>query len=328
MIENFFYLIENYGYIPHKNRIYFLPFSHPPLLTRMISFYLEATNDTEIEKRAGPLLDLEFKMHYAKNTAIINGHKLYTYGNDVSGPRPEAYREDIELTANLSSDNDKENVYAELRAATESGFEFSSRWVINNGSDIGSRIDQKCRSIIPVELNSVLYRNFVTIAEFYRNYGNNIKADEYEQLGADLLAAIEAVLWNEEDGAWYDYDLLNTKQRKTFAVTNLTPIASVAYNTSNTEKYAASIMQYIANNDLDSYLGGLPTTFIDSGEDFDFPNVYPFLEWIIISGLRNLNSNATLQLAQKWALRWLDANYRGYQRDGVLYDNVNNFFFK
>jgi neutral trehalase len=40
----------------------------------------------------------------------------------------------------------------------------------------------------------------------------------------DLSDAIDAVLWNEEDGIWYDYDFVNGVQRKIFSPSNLVPL--------------------------------------------------------------------------------------------------------
>lgn len=323
MIENFLYLIKQYGFVPQANRIYNSQVSHPPLLSCMISFYIEATNDTELVKRAVPLLDFEFKNQFAKNTVTVNGYKLYVYGNVVRGPRPEKYREDITLASFLTNVTDKENLYAELRAAGESSFDYSSRWIIKNGENIGSLADTKCRSIIPVDLNSIIYRNLKKISLFYQNVGDTNKADEYAQRASDLQVAIQAILWNEEDGIWYDYDLINKKPRKYFVITNFSPLGSYAFNESDVTKLSTSIMKYINDKNLDSFMGGIPTTLTVSDDDWDFPNAWAQHQWMVIVGLMNLNVSVTTQLAQKWALRWLNNNYLACKRDGVMYNKVS-----
>jgi len=40
----------------------------------------------------------------------------------------------------FKTDNDKENYYSELKAAAESGWDFSSRWFILNGTNKGEQI--------------------------------------------------------------------------------------------------------------------------------------------------------------------------------------------
>lgn len=46
-------------------------------------------------------------------------------------------REDIQSAQTFKSDSDKENYYSELKAAAESGWDFSSRWFILNGTNKG-----------------------------------------------------------------------------------------------------------------------------------------------------------------------------------------------
>lgn len=329
MIENFLYLVEQYGFVPHANRIYFSRRSLPPVLSRLVLFYVTATNDQAFASAAVPFLDLEVQA-WSDNTVTVNGHKLYVYGDVTRGPRPESYREDAILASGLATETEKQNLYAELRAATESGFEFSSRWFIKNGTNEGSRVDTKCRSIIPVELNSIFYRNFITIATFYRSAGNITRAEEFEKNAADLLVAIAAVLWNEEDGIWYDYDLINQKPRRYYGASNFIPLASYAYDPNDSERLATAVLNYIAKNNIDSYMGGLPTTFVYSDENWDYPNVLPILQWVAILGLKGLNVESTSALAEKWALRWLANNLLAYQRDGVMYDKVSleNLYIK
>jgi neutral trehalase len=36
-----------------------------------------------------------------------------------------------------------------------------------------------------------------------------------------LIEGMEAVLWNEEDGIWYDYDMESNNQRRVYYASNL-----------------------------------------------------------------------------------------------------------
>lgn len=47
-------------------------------------------------------------------------------------------REDILSAQTFKTDNEKENYYSELKAAAESGWDFSSRWFITNGTNKGT----------------------------------------------------------------------------------------------------------------------------------------------------------------------------------------------
>ena len=47
IMENFFHLIHTLGYVPNGNRKYYIGRSQPPLLTRMVDYYLSKTNDQQ-----------------------------------------------------------------------------------------------------------------------------------------------------------------------------------------------------------------------------------------------------------------------------------------
>ena len=51
-------------------------------------------------------------------------------------------------------------------------------------------------------------------AQFFKGSENEAKAREYEKKALEIQNSIDQVLWNDEEGAWFDYDIGNKKQRK------------------------------------------------------------------------------------------------------------------
>jgi alpha,alpha-trehalase len=51
-----------------------------------------------------------------------------------------------------------------------------------------------------------------------------------------LAAAIDAVLWNEEAKMWFDFDILNKKQRIYFYPSNLFPLWAECYDVTRKEE--------------------------------------------------------------------------------------------
>lgn len=43
--------------------------------------------------------------------------------------------------------------------------------------------------------------------------------------------------------------------------------------------------QYVLRQDLDTYPGGVPTSLVKSGQQWDFPNCWPPIEHILVQGL-------------------------------------------
>lgn len=187
MLLNFRSIIQRFGFIPNGGRIYYSARSQPPLLAAMIKTYVDTTKDTEFAKESVEDLEREFDFWMNNHTVVVHGYTLAVYGDKSTGPRPESYREDVETGADLPNEGDKEEYYAELKAAAESGMDFSSRWFIKDGTNKGTLRDLKTRSIVPVDLNAILYWNAVIISEFYELSGDTNKARVFQEKAAELL---------------------------------------------------------------------------------------------------------------------------------------------
>lgn len=139
MLENFLYIVDKYGFVPNGGRVYYLKRSQPPLLIPSMKVYYDFTKDLDFVKKNLKIMEKEFKFWLDKHTVLVemNGkkYKLAVYGDTSRGPRPESYREDIISARDFDTLEDKEAHYSELKAAAESGWDFSSRWFISPNRD-------------------------------------------------------------------------------------------------------------------------------------------------------------------------------------------------
>lgn len=142
------------------------------------------------------------------------------------------------------------------------------------------------------------------------------------------LQAIEAVHWNEEAGVWLDYDLINNKPRNYFVPTNLAPLWTMSYNVDNTDKISKSILKYIELLELDKYPGGVPNTLYATGEQWDFPNVWPPMQYLLIKGLENLGTNESVELSTRWGHRWVKSNFQAYSETRAMFEKVSEKYIK
>ena len=53
------------------------------------------------------------------------------YKKNHLGPRPESYREDVESAMELETETEREDFYFHIKAGAESGWDYSTRWMIN-----------------------------------------------------------------------------------------------------------------------------------------------------------------------------------------------------
>lgn len=181
-------MLSRYGHIPNGGRVYYLGRSQPPLLPLMIKSYFDFTNDQEFVLNSIDDLEKEFQFFMDRHLIEVNGLKLFRYIDNSFGPRPESYREDYESASVFSTDQEKEEFYSEIKAGAESGMDFTARWFIGaDGTNKGKLTDIKTRSIIPVELNAIMYRNAILLSEFCAMKGDNVKVQYYQERAVEIL---------------------------------------------------------------------------------------------------------------------------------------------
>lgn len=276
MLENFLSIIDRYGYMMNGGRVYYASRSHPPLLIPMVADYLAATDDVHFIQEYITTLEQEFQYWQTNHMQSVNGYSLATYGDHSSGPRPESYAEDYESSVHFNTDTEKELHFAELKCGAESGMDFSSRWFIaNDGTKNGTLLNINCRSIVPVELNAILYWNAKLLSEFYLKLGDTVKSGQYLTKSEEIFSAVQAVLWHEDIGVWLDWDLINNKRRDYFIPTNLAPLWTNCFEKEDKATLSDKVLAYINRVQVDQYPGGVPNTLEASGEQWDFPNVWP-----------------------------------------------------
>ncbi|KAM4566989.1 trehalase [Odontesthes bonariensis] len=323
MIQNFLHLVDRYGFIPNGGRIYYERRSQPPFLTLMVESYYQATKDKELLSAALPLLEREYQfwMHNRSVAVNLNGeHVLNRYHVPVDLPRPESYTDDLELAEGLTAE-DKRQLWMDLKAGAESGWDFTSRWYIDGeGHNNGSLRETRTSQILPTDLNALMCRSEKTLASFHRLLGNGDSAARYEQAAARRMKAMEAVLWDAERGAWFDYSLVTRSKHFEFYPSNLAPVWAQCYSLPEMGEKA---LQYLKGSGALQFPNGVPTSLRESGQQWDYPNAWPPLQHMLIEGLSKLPSEDAKQLAFKLAQRWIKTNWLAYMKYEAMFEKYD-----
>lgn len=117
-----------------------------------------------------------------------------------------------------------------MKSGAESGWDYSTRWFFKeDGTPSTELLDIKTRHIIPVDLNSYLCKNAQIMSKFYNLLGQQQKANEYQEKVESFKQAIDDVLWNNEKGAWFDYNTKVDKQNLQFYPSNIAPLWADCY---------------------------------------------------------------------------------------------------
>uniref|UniRef100_A0A336KXY5 Trehalase n=1 Tax=Culicoides sonorensis TaxID=179676 RepID=A0A336KXY5_CULSO len=324
ILENFRSMLNRFGHIPNGGRVYYLGRSQPPLLTLMIKSYYDFTQDQEFVLNSLDDLEKEFQFFMDLHTVEVNGTKLFRYIDNTFGPRPESYREDYLSAQAFTSDEEKENFYSEMKAGAESGMDFTSRWFIaRDGSNKGKLTDIKTRSIIPVELNAIMYRNAMLLSEWFGWQKNEIKVKYYKDTADAILNAMNQILWHDDIGTWLDFDILNNRRRNYFSSSNLSPLWLKAYKNGDENYISFKILDYIKNSGADEYPGGIPNTLEHTGEQWDFPNVWAPLQHMIIIGLSQLPNQEAREMAFNWTVKYIRNNFLTYRDTTAMFEKYS-----
>jgi alpha,alpha-trehalase len=312
MVDNFSYLIEKVGYIPNGNCTYFLGRSQPPFFSLMVQLLKDVKKENVVLTKYLPSLEKEYQFWMQGVDASTANHRvvrlpdnsiLNRYWDENNSPRPEAYKEDVELSH--QSNQKPEELFRHLRAAAESGWDFSSRWF----KDENSFATIHTTDIVPVDLNCLLFNLEQTLSDAYRISGNSEKASYYLSQSTKRKDSILKYCWSEEKKFFFDYDFVEKKQKQHFTLAAAFPLF---FNIATPDQ-AYSVAQILKSEFLKH--GGLSTTLNTTGQQWDAPNGWAPLQWIAYRGLLNYNLN---DLAQEIKIRWTRANRTVYQNSGKM----------
>ncbi len=322
MMKNYVYQIRKYGYIPTANRSYLLSRSQPPFFSHMVRL-LESKKGKKVLREYLPALTTEYRFWmkgrskldatehkaYRRVVELPDGSLVNRYYDNKTTPRPESLNEDIE-TAENSGRRDSSRLYLHIRAAAESGWDFSSRWFMDP-------LDIKTihtADIIPVDLNCLLYHLEETIADGYKASFNFVKARQFRKKAKNRRDAIQEYLWSESEGFYKDYNFHHGKFTTINSLAGVFPL----YVGIATQDQADKVADILRKDFLQP--GGLVTTHIDNGQQWDAPNGWAPLQWAAVEGLRNYGHD---DLAGEIVRRWIELNERVYASSRKFVEKYN-----
>ncbi len=286
LVADFSYLIETYGHIPNGARTFYLSRSQPPVYYLMVGLL-----DPNPEKAwASHLRDLEREYAYwmqgapglhpgeaQRNVvAMPDGSILNRYWDDRDTPRDEGYRNDLQTAQ--AAGGPPAQVYLDIRAAAESGWDFSSRWF----GDQSHMSTIRTTDIVPVDLNSLLYGMEEAIARGCEASHQLACEHDFDARAHRRRRAMDRYLWDGRVGYFKDYDWRRGERRNELSAATLyTLFVGLA-----TPRQGAQIAAVVRAQLLQG--GGIVTTTIHSGQQWDAPNGWAPLQWIAVIGLSRL----------------------------------------
>ncbi|WP_322103048.1 alpha,alpha-trehalase TreF [Paraburkholderia sp. J41] len=319
-LNNFATLIDRYGHIANGNRTYYLSRSQPPFFAQMVSLVAEKDGD-DVYLHYLPELRKEYDYWMAGADTLAPGHAarhvvrlpdgtlLNRYWDARNRPRDESYREDI-LTARATPQRDASDLWRNLRAGAETGWDYSSRWLAD-GRTL-STID--VTSLAPVDLNSLMATLESTLAKAYGIKGDAREAALMTKRAQQRTEAIDRVLWDPQQHAFGDYDFVHHTLTHRLTAATLYPLYAGVATRQQAKDVAGAVRAGLLRP------GGLATTQVATGQQWDEPNGWAPLQYIAVAGLRRYGQD---DLAQAIATRWIATNLAYYQRTHKLVEKYD-----
>lgn len=319
MVRNFASLIDSYGHVPNGTRSYYLSRSQPPFFYAMVGL-LDSENPAASYARYLPQLRREYAFwmqgekgltHGAAHRRVVSmadGAVLNRYWDDADTPRDESYREDTVLAQR--SGRVPQQLYRDIRAAAESGWDFSSRWFAN-----GKSLETiNTTEIIPIDLNSLLFGLEQAIGAGCERIHDAACVTEFARRAAARREAVNHYLWDSAGGAFRDYRWVKQVQIPRISAATLYPLFTALASQSQATAVAATVSRDLLK------AGGIVTTPLLTGQQWDAPNGWSPLQWIAVSGFRHYS---IAPLAESVACRWMVSVNRVYAESSKLVEKYD-----
>ena len=318
MIDDFGSLIERYGHVPNGTRTYYLSRSQPPFFYAMVA--LSRTRDPRVRARRLRSLKAEYAFWMAGAGELkpgeASGHVVRMPDNGLLNrpfdardtPREESYLEDVEAARDAA--RPAPEVYRDLRAGAETGWDFSSRW-LRDGRTLSTI---HTTELVTTDLNSLLYGLERAIAAQCREASDSGCAAAFDRRAESRAREMRRYLWNARAGVFQDYDWRAGRRTPVVSAAVVYPLFVGLASGEEARTTAELVRQDLLAP------GGLRTTTVRTGLQWDAPNGWAPLQWLAVSGLRRYGQAA---LADAIVCRWLGAVARTYRTSGRLLEKYD-----
>jgi alpha,alpha-trehalase len=316
--------------ILNANRTYYLTRSQPPFLTQMILDVFRVTGDINWLASTVPAIE-KYYAYWVREPHLTPATGLSHYDGGADTPAPEVvngerdrdgknhydrvrdyYRThqvteyDVNQYYDRSTDRLKPLFYVGDRAMRESGFDPSARFgpfsvdIIHYNS---------------VDLNSLLYRMELDASAIMSILDRPRQATAWAERAERRSAQINRLMWNDEEGMYFDYNFVTHKQSTYHFLTTFYPLWAGIASQGQAERLRSNLPIF-------EKAGGLQTSDRVTGNQWDAPYGWAPLHILAVEGLRRYGfSNDADRISRKF----LSVVIRDFQAHGTIkekYDMV------
>jgi len=328
MADNFLYEIRAYGKILNANRTYYLTRSQPPFLTQMLLAVYQRTHDRKWLEDAVPALETYYR-YWMSEPHLTAETGLSRYWDLGDGPAPEVLSAERDAQGRTHydlvkqyfrtheiADYDVTQYYDAKTDQLTMLFYKADRSMRESGFDPSSRFGPFSADIIhynPVCLNSLLYLMETQTAEIMHILGREEDVTAWKKRAEDRAGRINRLMWDAQDGLYYDLNFVSGRVRKYPFLTTFYPLwAGIA-----SQEQAAQVVRNLPKFERP---GGLQTSTYQSGGQWDAPFGWGPLEFIADQALRRYGFR---EEADRLSMEFLSLVLEEFRKHGTIVEKYD-----
>lgn len=282
MVDNALYLVEKHGLvIPNRKR--WAAGSQLPFLSHMVRSVYEAIPDDAWLAKATVVLEKEYQ-EYWRN------------------PQHEVYRG---LSRYHALPWFPQDCIASITMDTEVTWDLSPRFD-----------DKDVLNLLPIDLNCNLLRYETNFAFFHDRLGNSQAVHFWEEQARRRSTTINELMWNEEDGFYYDFDFQRNEQKKVKSLASYFAMYDGVANVNHARRLVCNLSHFETQY-------GLTTCDFDYGYEerqWNYPVGWAPLHWIVYKALRSYGYESAARVI---AIKWISMNLDVWNSTGAFYEKYD-----
>jgi alpha,alpha-trehalase len=187
--------------------------------------------------------------------------------------------------------------------------------VYESGWDLSNRFSGLAHEVLPVDLNCLLYQYEKDFLAWAKHKKDRISAERWQVALKRRKELINKYFWDAQTGFYYDHNLKTKKHEKLRTLAGFFPLWCGAAD----KKQAKACRELLK---VFEQKGGLATTekMAPTHRQWDYPNGWPPLQYIVIEGLRNYGFDKD---AKRLAKKWLNLNQKVFEETGKLWEKYD-----
>jgi alpha,alpha-trehalase len=328
LADNFIYEIRNYGKILNANRTYYLTRSQPPFFTQMLLGVFERTKDREWLRKAVPAIE-EYYRFWTTEPHLVRETGLSRYYDLGNGPAPEVIAAERDAEGRTHYQLVKEyyrthkvdaydvSQYYDRRTNVLTPlFYKGDRSMRESGFDPSNRFGPFSVDVIhynPVCLNSLLYLMEMQTAEIMGILGVEKDVEIWRKRAIARAERVNRLMWDAQDGLYYDYDFARQRLRKYPFLTTFYPLWAGIATREQAARVAGNLPKF-------EQPGGLQTSTTTSGNQWDAPFGWAPLQLIAVQGLRRYGFD---EIADRITVKFLSLVRDEYLKSGTIVEKYD-----